>query len=209
MIFIMTTKVFLATFNGGKIERFKNLIKQTGLGVEVFSPDDLGIADLHTEENGKTLAENSEIKARAFLGKVDMPILSNDTGFWVDGEGLIDTPKRIALGNKDEAILTKEEMAQAMLEFWKGIATKYGGKVDAAWLEAFALLDPDGTLHTADSRREVVLTNQEFGQAHVQFPVRGLYISKDTNKPAMNHTLEEEMIEMKPVINALRKILSE
>jgi XTP/dITP diphosphohydrolase len=204
----MTNKVFLATFNGGKIERFENLIAQTGLEVEVFTPADFNIPDLHTEENGDTLAANAEIKARAFLGKVDMPILANDTGFWVDGMGLVDTPKRTALGDQDEKALSKEEMAKFMSDFWKDIAKKRGGQVDAAWVEAFVLLDPDGTLHTAESRREVILTDQEFGTPHIQFPMRALYISKDTGKPALHHTAEEELLEMQPVTDALHQILS-
>lgn len=205
----MTNKVFLATFNGGKIERFKNLIAQTGLNIEVFTPEDLNIPNMNIEENGDSLAANAEIKARAFLGKVDMPILANDTGFWVDGMGLVDTPKRSALGDQDEKSLSKEEMGKFILNFWKDIAHKNGGKVDAAWVEAFALVDPDGTLHTTDSRREVTLTDQEFGTPHIQFPMRALYISKDTNKPALHHTGEEELLELQPITNALRKILSE
>jgi len=53
----------------------------------------------------------------------------------------------------------------------------------------------------------VILTDREFGKAHLQMPVRALYISKTTNKPAIQHTKEEEILEMKPVIDALIKIL--
>lgn len=204
----MTNKVFLATFNSGKIERFKNLIAQTGLSVEVFTPADFNIPDLNIEENGDSLAANAEIKARAFFDKVDIPILANDTGFWVDGTGLVDAPKRFALGNQDQKSLTKEEIARSLLDFWKDIARKNGGAVDAAWVEAFVLLNPDGTVHSAESRREVILADQEFGSPHVQFPMRALYISKVTNKPALYNNDEEELLELQPITNALHKILS-
>jgi len=153
------------------------------------------------------LAENAEIKARAYFGKVPLPILANDTGFWSKEEGFIQEPKRIALVGKDETNLTKEEISEALLKFWKGIATKHGGRVDAAWIEAFVLLDTLGTLHTAESRREVILTDQEFGNSHIQMPIRALYISKATNKPAVQHSLEEELIEMKPLTDALAQVL--
>lgn len=201
-------KIFLATRNEGKIERFKNLIRHTGFDTEVFTPLDLEIEDIEVEENGKTLAENAEIKARAYFGKVAMPILANDTGFFVAREGLVDAPKRVALEGKNEKELTKEEIGKALLEFWKGIAKKHGGKVEAAWMEAFVLLDPDGAIHTAESKREVILTDQEFGKPHIQMPVRALYISKATNKPAIQHTKEEEQLEMKPITDALSKLLS-
>ncbi|MGC9968853.1 MAG: non-canonical purine NTP pyrophosphatase [Minisyncoccia bacterium] len=203
----MKRKIFLGTRNEGKIERFKNLIASTGLDVEIHTPKDFDLQNIETEEKGKTLAENAEIKARAYFGKVDMPILANDTGFWVQGEGLVDAPKRKALGETDEKNLTKEEIAKTLLEFWKGIARKHGGSVDAAWVEAFVLLDPDGRMHVAESRREVVLKDKEFGTAHIQMPVRALYISKATNKPAIQHTKEEELFELKPIVDALLKVL--
>ena len=200
-------KVFLATNNGGKIERFKNLLKQVDKEIEVYTPGDLSIEIINIEESGKNLAENARLKAQAYFGKVDMPILSNDTGFYIEGEGFVDAPKRIALGDTDENTLSKEEISKKLLNFWKGIATKHGGKVDAAWVEAFVVLYPNGEIKEADSRREEVLTDQEFGIPHIQYPVRALYYSKDTNKPAVQHTKEEEILEMKPVINALSKVL--
>ena len=200
--------ILLATNNTGKIERFKKLINATGLNVELYTPRELGIEALDTEENGATLAANAELKVRAYAGKTDLPILANDTGFFVEGEGLIDAPKRVALRGADESLLTQEDITAKLLEFWKGVARKYGGKVDAAWVEAFALLYPDGRLVTSDSRREVTLTDHEFGTAHPQMPVRALYYSKTTNKPSLHHTEEEEMQEMQPVIAALKKVLT-
>lgn len=203
----MKGKIFLATNNAGKIERFKNLLKNAGLAIDVFTIKDLGIEEIVVEENGKTLEENATLKARAYLGKVDMPILANDTGFYVEGEGFIDAPKRKALGDLDEYKMTKEEIAQQLLAFWKGIATKHGGKVDAAWIESFVVIDPDGRVHTSNSRREVILTNEEFGKGPLQMPIRALYISKTTNKPSIQHTEEEEILELKPVTNALLEVL--
>jgi hypothetical protein len=203
----MKKKVFLATHNEGKIERFKNLLRNTGLDVEIFTPKDFGLENIDPEENGKTLAENALIKAKAYFGKVDMSILANDTGFWVEGEGFVDAPKRKALGVADERSLTKQEIANMMLEFWKNIARKHGGKVDAAWMESFVVLNPDGTMRTAKSKREVILTDQVFGKAHIQMPVRALYISKTTNKPSIQHAAAEEILELKPVTDALLEVL--
>jgi inosine/xanthosine triphosphate pyrophosphatase family protein len=200
-------QVFIATHNSGKFERFRNLLKQARPDIELRTPADAGIEDPKTPENGETLADNAEIKARTYFGKVAMPILSNDTGFYVEGEGFVDAPKRKALGETDEYTLTKEEIAEKLISFWKGVATKHGGKVDAAWVEAFVVLNPDGTVERAESRREVILTDTEFGKAHIQMPVRALYISKTTNKPAVQHTEHEEIMEMKPVIDALTQVL--
>lgn len=204
----MKRKIFLATKNDAKIQRFKKILAFIGADLEIYTPLDFKLGVINAEETGSTLAKNAEIKARAYFGKVAMPILANDNGFWVAGEGFVDAPKRIALDGKDEKTLTKEKVGKAMLEFWKNIAKKHGGKVDAAWIEAFVLLDPDGTLRTAKSRREVILTDQEFGQPHIQMPVRALYISKITNKPAIQHTEKEEQAEMRPIIDALSKLFA-
>jgi XTP/dITP diphosphohydrolase len=201
-------KVFIATFNEGKIQRFKKLIDRTGLEVEVYTPADLDLEDPNIEETGTSLAENAEIKARAFFGKVAMPILSNDTGFWVEGEGLVQTPKRSAFGTRNENSMSKEEAAKRILDFWKEIAGKYGGQVNAAWIEAFFLLDPDGKVHQTESRREVILTNQEFGEPHIQLPIRALYISRASGKPALQQSEEEDLLELQPVTDALHDILS-
>jgi len=200
-------KIFLATNNGGKIERYKKLLKQVDKDIEVYAPFDLNIETIDVIESGKTLAENAKLKANAYLGRVDMPILSNDTGFYVEGDGFVDAPKRKALGETDETALSKEDLSKRLLNFWKGVATKHGGKVDAAWVEAFVVVYPSGKIEEAESRREIVLTNQEFGTPHIQMPVRALYYSKTTNKPSIQHTREEEILEMKPVIDALAKVL--
>lgn len=200
-------KVFLATNNGGKIERFKNLLKQVDNDIEVYTPTELNIEIIDVVENGKTLEENAKLKAAAYAGKVNMPILANDTGFYVEGEGFVDAPKRHALRGTDEKDLSKEEISKRLLEFWKGVATKHGGKVDAAWIESFVVIYPNGEVKQSDSRREVLLTDQEFGVPHMQMPVRALYYSKATNKPSIQHTEEEEILEMKPVITALAQVL--
>ena len=131
-----------------------------------------------------------------------------ETGRIEYGEGFVDAPKRKALGETSEHSLTKDEIAERLVKFWKGAATKHGGKVDAAWIEVFVALYPDGKLNAAESKREIVLTDQEYGKAHIQMPVRALYYSKVTGKPSIQHTEEEEILEMQPVIKALREVMS-
>jgi inosine/xanthosine triphosphate pyrophosphatase family protein len=177
------------------------------MDIELLTPKELGIEEIDVEEKGETLKDNALLKARAYLGKTDLPILANDTGVWVEGEGMVTAPKRIALNGRDERDMSKEEIAEAMRGFWTGMANKYGGEVSAAFPETFALVMPDGTEKTADVRREITLTNKEFGTPHLSFPIRSLYISKTTGKPAVTHTQEEEDAELAPVRNGLLSLL--
>lgn len=202
-------RIFLATSNSAKVERYKNLLKHTGVEVEVFTPKDLGLENVKVEETGKTLLENAKLKALAFKDKVNMPILSNDTGFWVEGEGFVLSPKRTALAGESEEVKSKEEVAKFMIEFWQNLATKHGGKVNAAWLESFVGVDVDGKIYSTDSKREVILTNEIVGTPNPEFPVRALYVSKASGKRPLLHSPKEELLEMQPLINALRELLEE
>lgn len=201
-------KILLATNNKAKIERFKRLLYHIDPNIEVFSPSDLKIDVVEVEENGKTLMDNALLKANAYKGKVDFPILSNDTGFYVEGDGFVEAPKRKALENINESNLSEQEISRRLLNFWKDIATRHGGEVNAAWIEAFVALYPNEEVKKIESRREIILTNHEFGTPHIHMPVRALYYSKMTNKPAVLHTEEDEIKEMEPVINALKNILN-
>ena len=160
-------KILLATNNKGKVERLKKLINHIDSNIELFSPNELGIDPVDIEENGKTLMDNALLKVNAYLGKVDFPILSNDTGFYVEGDGFVDAPKRKALEGINENELSEEEISKRLLNFWKGVATRHGGKVDAVWVEAWVLLYPNGKANKVESRRKIVLTDQEFGKCYI------------------------------------------
>ncbi len=200
-------QVLTATNNRGKVDRYRRLLAGISGAPELLTPAEAGIEPVETEETGETLEDNAYLKASAYLNVSQLPILANDTGFWVQGEGMINAPKRRALGDRSAEDMSAEQLSRCLLDFWKGVAAYHGGKVPAAWVESFVVLHPDGTYRVAHSRREVVLTDREFGTAPLQVPVRALYYSQATGKPAILHTEEEELQEMEPVIQALKEVL--
>jgi hypothetical protein len=200
----MKKEILLVTNNQGKIERYRRIAKHIDPEVVLYTLNDIGIEKIDVEEDG-TLEENAKKKAIVYLGKTDLPILANDAGIFVAGLGLVKNPKRIALDSPEDNF-TKEEIYDRVINYWKDIATKKGGEIDAAWVDAFAFCMPDGTIHEEGARREIILTNQVFGEPHIQFPIRALYISKLTNKPAANHTEEDELTEIQPICSALEKL---
>lgn len=203
----MTREVLLATNNQGKVERYKMLAKAVGLDVVFKTPKELEIGDVAVEENEPTLRGNAEKKARAYAELTDLSVLANDTGIWVDGEGFVDAPKRITLQGKKESEITREERNRFMLNFWKDIATKNGGAVDAEWRESFVLINPDGEMKEVESVRPITLTNQEGPEVHYDLPIRSLYISKATGTRPTEHTKEDELIELKPNSDVLKQLL--
>ncbi len=200
----MKIEILLATNNQGKVERYRKLASQINPNVVLHTLEDLNIETIKIDENG-TLEENAKKKAYAYLGKTKLPILANDAGFFVKGIGLIKNPKRIAL-NSPEENFSKEEIYEIVVNYWKGVARRNGGRVDAAWVDAFSLFLPNGKYYKEGARREVILTDKILGETHVQFPMRALYVSKKTNKPAALHSEEEEFSEVIPIKKALSNL---
>jgi inosine/xanthosine triphosphate pyrophosphatase family protein len=200
----MNLKILLATNNQGKATRYRKIAKEIDERISLYTLQDLNIESEDVKEDG-TLEENARKKAKAYLGKTEMPVLANDAGFYVKGVGLVKNPKRIALDG-DENSLTKEEIYEKVIDYWKNVAKSYGGEVDAAWVDAFSIVLPDGTFYEEGARREIILTDKVFGKPHIQFPIRALYISKTTNKPSVQHTDEEELLEILPIKEALSNL---
>ncbi len=200
----MKKEILLATNNQGKVERYRRLARKIDSGIVLHTLDDLNIELVNINEDG-TLEENAKKKAQAYMNKTNFPVLANDAGFFVEGKGLIKNPKRIALDSSEEDF-TKEEIYQLIINYWRGVARENGGEVDAAWVDAFAVCMPSGTFYEEEARREVLLVDKILGEPHIQFPMRALYISKTTNRPAVLHTEEEELLEIKPIQEALNKL---
>ncbi len=200
-------KVFLATNNKSKRERVIDLFARNNFDVEIVTPQDLEIDIADVSEDG-TLEENAIAKAQAYFGLTDLPIIANDTSFYVDGENLDPVKvKRNALGGKDESEFTQEEISQKIHAFYENIAQKKGGSVDGYWYEIWAMVLPDGTVSTEDAKREVVLTDRTTGEVDLYFPMRSLYYSKVTGKTYKESTQDEYLTEMQPIFDALKKLI--
>lgn len=78
----MSRKLVIATGNKNKVREIKDLLKD--LPFEVLSKDDIGLKDLETLEDGKTLAENSRKKALELASKTDYMVVADDSGLFVD-----------------------------------------------------------------------------------------------------------------------------
>lgn len=79
----MSKKLLYATTNPGKIFEVGKLLKF--YGIEIISPKDLKI-EIDVPEIGKTLEENVQLKAEAYLKVVDynIVVMSDDTGAEID-----------------------------------------------------------------------------------------------------------------------------
>ncbi len=73
-------RLLFATTNAGKLYELRQLAERAGL--QLLSLSD--VAPLEVEENGATLEENAEKKARAYVARYGLAALADDTGLFVD-----------------------------------------------------------------------------------------------------------------------------
>lgn len=83
-------KIIFGTTNKRKVEDLQNLINILNLNVELICLDDISWNLGEILENGKTLEENSLIKAMAIHkfcqnNNINLPIITDDSGLFCDG----------------------------------------------------------------------------------------------------------------------------
>ena len=75
-------KILLATNNIKKIEEINSKMKNSN--IEFIRPIDVGLVNFQVTEDGTTLEENALLKAKAFFDKTNLPVISDDSGLFVD-----------------------------------------------------------------------------------------------------------------------------
>jgi leucyl-tRNA synthetase len=201
--------VVFASNNDGKFRRMQKLVKAAGLKINLKKPVDVGVENFDVTEDKKTLAENAQKKARALAEKTNLSVIADDTGFFIDGVEIDPvTVKRNALTGVDEKTLTVEEIGAKMSDYYKDIARKNGGKVDAYWKNALCLITPEKFAIHSEGVRPVILTDEVHGVVDPHLPVRGLYIAKASGKYALEQSEEEELKELQPITDALKQLFT-
>jgi XTP/dITP diphosphohydrolase len=79
------SRLLVATRSRHKLAELRTLLSLSD-GVELLSPDDLGIPD-EPEETGETFETNARIKARFYALAAGLPTLADDSGLEVDALG--------------------------------------------------------------------------------------------------------------------------
>ncbi len=77
----MNKQIILASNNKGKIQEFKDYLKEYGINVISLKE---ARCNIDVEENGTTYAENALIKAEAIYKLTGKPVISDDSGLEVD-----------------------------------------------------------------------------------------------------------------------------
>ena len=78
-------RLLVATRSRHKLRELRELL-ELGDGVDLVSPDDVGIPD-EPEETGETFETNARLKARFYVHRSGLPTLADDSGLEVDALG--------------------------------------------------------------------------------------------------------------------------
>ncbi len=118
-----------------------------GLPVRVLLPDELGIS-IDPPEDGATALANASEKALAFYRASGVPCVAEDSGLV-----FLDLPRE----HPDQPGIhvrraAGHEMTDAeMTEWFAAIARRHGGKLRAAWLDAWALVIDEEHIYTFEA----------------------------------------------------------
>ena len=117
-------EILIATQNQGKVQEYRELLKDTG--VTFVGLDDIGLSTLDVDETGTTFEENAILKAVAYATASKMYALADDSGLCVDaldgrpgvhsarygGEGLDNAGRRQKLLGELETVPTEKRTAR-------------------------------------------------------------------------------------------------
>lgn len=183
--------MYFATGNKQKIDRLQSVFSWIDENTKIEPYTD--IQDV--QETGATALECALQKLEVYKdAKIDAPILTNDAAVYFDGQDFDPTHVRreaLANGGYNESEMTQDEISDVMTQYYKNLAKEAGGKLDFYYIDAWAVLFPNGEVKTAEYRREYILTDEEKGERMPYFPMRPLYISRITGKHPTETTPED------------------
>ena len=151
----MAKRIVFATGNAGKMKEVRMILKD--LGIPVVSMKEAGI-DIDITEDGKTFAENAEIKARAVYEQCQDIVLADDSGLEID------------YLNKEPGVYSARYMGEhtdyhtknaSLIKRLEGVPDE---KRTARFVCAIAAAFPDGRVETVRETMEGRIGYEEKGE---------------------------------------------
>ena len=200
--------IIFGTTNYTKISHLLKLIDRLNLDVIVYDMTDIGWDRGEIEETGRTIEENSLIKAKAILEyckdhNLKYPIITDDTGLFVDalyGEPGIYTSRYAEKELKENPELPKYQCVNKLLDRLEGLDNR-----TATFKSCVTTMMPDG------SYTQVI--DESYGTIAKERPVNpsvpyfySVFILNGTNVPF--YKLEDEELDNTFRFKALKKALN-
>ncbi|MFA6094817.1 MAG: non-canonical purine NTP pyrophosphatase [Candidatus Paceibacterota bacterium] len=194
-------EILYATTNDAKLKTMQSVL---GSGYKIISLKDAGVGS-QIEEDGIDPTENALKKARHFYEQTGKPSFSMDFGFFIEGLPEDEQPgpsvKRVMPISKE-----REPTDEEVLEFYKNIITKLGGKANAHWLRSLAFVSQDGEF-TEEIKIPKTLVDVPSDKRRKGFPMTCLQVDQLTGKYECELTDEERAVSHKTEDDILRDFI--
>ena len=203
-------RILLATTNPGKIDRYRQLIQQINVEIEVLVPADVGLADLEIDEQGKNEEENAINKARGFYNALPadnkITCFAGDSGTYLEGVLPEEQPGVFTRRITQATSNITADGNETIQSFYQDLSHKYGGVLPGYYLDYHCLYN--GKPHTIADKRPFILTDEVHGKIVSGFPMMNLWKSVYTGKYGSEMNLEESFVEMAPIREAIIQLLA-
>jgi XTP/dITP diphosphohydrolase len=194
-------KILVGTSNPAKLDRYKTILRQLS-DVEVLAPKDVQIT-VSVVEDGITAEENARKKARAYASASGLPALSVDEALYIDGLPPEGQPGvRVRRYNGNDA--TDEELLMIYLEKIKPLPSHDRG---ARWTYAICLALPYGQEFVEQVQLAVNFIDTPVLPLLPGYPLHSILMDGALRKALRNLTPEEEQQRMRPVYDAVNKLV--
>ncbi len=201
-------RAYFATGNDGKIKRAQSILDTLRSKMKLEKVPEL----LEVEETGATPMECAMQKIEVYKDAgYSIPVIAADTAVYFENQDFDPTMVRraaIEKSGKKESELSKLEIAEIMVDFYKSIAHKSGWEIDFYYVDAFVVLFPNGEIKKIEYKREYTLTDIHKWEIYIHAPMRWLYISKVTWKRADDSTMQDYVKEFSWLADAFKELFS-
>ena len=200
-------KLIFGTTNKRKTEDLQNIINEMNLDIEVIGMEDIGWNRGEIDENGRSVEENSLIKAQAILSfcqehDIHYPIMTDDAGLFVDalnGEPGIYTARYADDELALDSSLPKHQCVVKLLRKMNGEENR-----KAKYRCCVTSMMPNGDYHQEIGESEGIIANEIIGELKKPY-FYSVFILNGTNV-AFNE-LKGEELNSTYRYNAIRKSL--
>lgn len=205
---IPVLRAYFATGNEGKIKRAQSVLDTLKSQMKLESIPDF----IDVEESGSTPMQCAMQKIEAYKSAwYTIPVMTADTAVYFENQDFDSTHVRRAAIEKSwkkESDLSKLEIAEIMVEFYKDIARRNGWEIDFHYVDAFVVLFPNGEMKQIEYKRHYTLTDIHKWEIYIHAPMRWLYISKVTWKRADESTMKDYIKEFSCLAEAFKELFS-
>lgn len=172
-------KILYGTTNRGKLQAMKTAVDS--LDIELIGLGDIDSELPEINENGKTLLENAEKKAKAYYKAFHMPVFSCDSGLYFDELKEDEQP-----GLYVRRIKGKEQTDDEMIQYYASLAERHGGRITGRYRNAiYFILDESHHYSSMDmsiATEPFILVSRPHSKRVEGFPLDSLSIDIKTGR---------------------------